>query len=85
MSLLSDTPLHTSGTPPLRALFVLFYKMTESVTYVWFTPITELNRIHHALHGNGIMSKLHTTGMPILPTGSRGTPEEFINWQIDFQ
>ena len=73
-------------TPPIiPSLFYIYNIIEPGFSYVWFIPITELNRLHHALHGNGIMSKLHTAGMPILPTGSRGTPEEFINWQIDFQ
>ena len=59
-------------------------KIIQSFTYVWFVPIQELNRLYHALHGNGILKKIYTEGMPRLPKGI-GAPEEFINWYIDFE
>ena len=55
-----------------------------AVAYVWAVPIRELNRLYHALHGNGIMRKMYTSGMPVLPKDAT-TAEQFILWMIDFR
>ena len=58
--------------------------VARSVAYVWAIPIRELNRLYHALHGNGIMKKMYTSGMPTLSKEST-TAEQFILWFIDYR
>ena len=57
--------------------------------YTWAVPIRELNRLYHALHGNGttnksITKKMDVTNIPILKSTDT-TAEKFVLWTIDLR
>ena len=78
-----DTP-NTSQTG--KGEWIEKYKISYH-GYTWAIPIRELNRLYHALHGNGskgITKKMNTEGIPTL-SSSDTTAEAFVLWAIDFR
>ena len=51
--------------------------------YIWNISHKSWNKLMHALHGNGVITRLYTEGMPHLSTDL--TPESFISWTLDFK
>jgi len=71
-------------TPQHGEVFTLTYN-----GYTWAVPIRELNRLYHALHGNGstnksITKKMDVTNIPILKIMDT-TAEAFVLWTIDLR
>ena len=52
-------------------------------SYEWALSHKAWNKLQHSLHGNGIIAKLQTHGMPKLKKDTT-TAEAFVDWRIDF-
>ena len=54
------------------------------ISYLWHVSHREHNRLMHALHGNGVITKLYTNDLPKLSVSAHSV-EDFITWQIDLR
>ena len=84
-NLLSTSPEVTNQSTPNHGET---FKLTFN-DYTWAVPIRELNRLYHALHGNGstnksITKKMDVTNIPILKSTDT-TAEAFVLWTIDLR
>ena len=75
MALLLSESQHSSVGMQTVGRAVLPYERT------WHVSHREHNRLMHALHGNGILKKIYTNGMPLLSKDS-SSPSDYIHWSI---
>jgi len=52
------------------------------VAYHWHISHSAWNKLMHALHGNGVINRIYTDGMPTLKQNN--TVEDYVSWHIDF-
>ena len=63
-------------------LTAIFGYIAHAINYLWHISHSALNKLMHALHGNGVINRIYTAGMPTLKSNS--TIEDYVSWHIDF-
>lgn len=81
------------GNAPLKTQSITKVMVAETLlqlqcSYIWAIPITERQRLYHAIHGNGgsnpLVSKISTEGLPKLRANAQSA-EEFIEWELNLR
>ena len=83
---LGDTMLEMHGRWLYKDTDVIEAMLQLPCSYTWALPMTERQRLHHALHGNGtrLITKIMTDGIPMLEKGANSA-EEFIEFELDLR
>ena len=83
---LGDTMLEIHGRWLYKDTDVIEAMLQLPCSYTWALPMTERQRLHHALHGNGtrLITKIMTDGIPMLGKGANSA-EEFIEFELDLR
>ena len=63
-------------------LTAIFGYIAHAINYLWHISHSAWNKLMHALHGNGVINRIYTAGMPTLKSNS--TIEDYVSWHIDF-
>lgn len=80
-STLMGIALYSNENLILRSII---FTLILAFFYEWHTSHREHNRLMHALHGNGIMSKLYTANLPVL-TRKATAIDDYILWRLDLK
>ena len=83
LSAAPDATLGSVGISDAISLRLWETDRAAAVEYIWAIDHKAWNKLMHALHGNGIISRIYTDGMPTLKANN--TLEDYISWTIDFK
>ena len=82
---LDDTVLRMHGRALYNNADVIEAMLQLPHSYTWALPMTERQRLHHALHGNTrLIAKIMTDGIPTLERGANSA-EQFIEFELDLR